>query len=125
MINPHANLPHAEAKIQVCNFGTENWRDSLDFDPVMLPVEDTNTTDVFSSRVTALMNGLIAAETDADGFSGPMPKYVYRLVWSRSDDPVKGVCPVCDEQFIISEGMIGDGYDEGDNAVWCGCTDED
>lgn len=124
-IDPHANLFHAEAKVQVRDFGTETWRDSIDFDPVEIPVEGPNTTDVFNSNVIGMVSALIEAETDGDSFTVTGPRFEYQLVWSGNGNPVMGVCPVCDRSFPVSEGAPGDELNEGFDAVFCGCTDED
>lgn len=118
----NAPLPTAEAKVQIKDFGSDTWRDSLDFDPVEIPVESADTTDVFNSGVINLVNAVMEAEIDADGFSGAMPSYDYQIVWSASGLPVLGMCPVCDESFPVSEGVTGEEYDEG-NSVWCGGCD--
>lgn len=112
-------LPYAEAKIQVRDFGTETWRDSLDFDPVEIPVEDTSITDVYDSMVMNLVTAIIEAEIETD-----RPKFEYMLVWSKTGHAVKGVCPECDDVFIVSEGFTNDTFD-GKAAVMCGCVDED
>jgi len=116
-------LSTAEAKVVVCDFGTDNWRDALDFDPVMIPVESLDTTDVFDSNVIGLMNGLIEAEIEGSGPSGKGP--MYGLVWSATGHPVKGVCPVCDDVFPVSDGAPGDELNEGYDAVCCGCDPRD
>lgn len=121
----NAPLPIAEAKVQVRNFGTDTWRDSLDFDPVMIPVESLDTTDVFNSNVIGLVNAVMEAEINANDFSGAMPNYEYQVVWSATNHPVKGVCPVCDDVFPITEGAPGDELNEGYDAVFCGCDPED
>lgn len=115
----NAKLPKAEAKVVVRDFGTETWRDSLDFDPAMIPVEtpDILTTDVYDPTVMGLVTAIIEAEIDHD-----RPKFEYMLVWSETGRAVKGVCPECDDVFIVSEGFTNDTFD-GSAAVMCGCTD--
>ena len=121
----NAPLPTAEAKVVVRNFGTETWRDSLEFDPIMLPVENSSpvqgpyTTDVFADSVMTIVSAISDAEMRDFDINGS-PEY--GLVWSATGYPVKGTCPVCDDVFPVSEGtgVMGD-YD----AVSCGCEDED
>lgn len=117
----NAALPKAEAKVVVRDFGTEAWRDALDFDPVTIPVEmrDMDTTDVYDSTVMSLVTSIIEAETD-----GSQVRFEYMLVWSATGHPVKGVCPICDGVFIVSEGFTNDTFD-GNAAVQCGCMDTD
>ena len=118
----NARLPKAEAKVVVRDFGTDTWRDSVDFDPIMLPVESPEITDVFDSRLIALMDAMIEAETSAVGPKSTGP--VYGLVWSETSNAVKGVCPVCDDLFPVSDGAPGDELNEGYNAITCGCWDD-
>jgi hypothetical protein len=122
------NTPSAEALIVIRNYDPTTqawgeWRDSLEFDPIDLPVEDHTDgtapimTDVFNSNVIGLVNALL--EADDDGHTERM------LVWSDSRNPVKGNCPVCDDVFPIAEGAPGDELNEGYDAVWCGCDPAD
>lgn len=104
--------PMAEAKVQVWD-GETPWRDSLDFDPMMIPMEADGLTDAFNSSVYALSGALI----DMDGAA----TLEYNLVWSDSGATVKAVCPVCDDVFPVAEGAPGDELNEGYDAVWCGC----
>lgn len=116
-------LPAAEAKIQFRPAGGV-WRDSIDLDPTTLPVEVTGrggeplATDVFDSRVIDIVDALIVMDLEADGPS-------YRLVWSVNGHDVRGTCPVCDDVFIVAEGVPGDELNEGYEAVCCGCDPED
>jgi hypothetical protein len=116
-------LPTAEAKVVVRNFGTEDWRDALDFDPISLPVEaaDLNTTDVFNPSLIGLVSALVEAETGNFGTNGPGPEY--DVVWSDTNRSVKGCCPLCDDVFPVAEGYPGDELNEGVNALCCGCYD--
>jgi len=118
----NARLPEAEAKVVVREFGTEDWRDSLDFDPIMLPVESPETTDVFYGPLMDLMHTMIEHETQE--FRIPTSPE-YGLVWSDTGHPVKGVCPVCDDIFPVSDGAPGDELNEGYEAVCCGCDPRD
>lgn len=121
-------LPTAEAKVLIRNFGSSDWRDCLEIDPVSIPVEsrDLMTTDVFNSTVIALVDAVIEAEMDETGFGPKDPSYDYTIVWSATGREVKGVCPRCDEIFPIAEGVPGDELNEGYDAVWCGgCDPED
>lgn len=110
--------PMAEAKVQFREVGTTEWRDSLDFDPIMIPVESELTTDVFNSTVIAISDAMISAEID-NGLTD------YRLVWSDTEIDVKGLCPVCDDVFPVGEGAPGDELNEGYDAVFCGCDPAD
>lgn len=116
-------LPTAEAKVVVREFGTDTWRDAVTFDPIMLPVESPEITDVFHRPLINLMDAMIEAETSAVGPGSTGP--VYGLVWSETGNAVKGVCPVCDVAFIMSEGAPGNELNEGYDAITCGCWDED
>lgn len=122
------NTPSAEAKIQVRDYDDTAktwgaWRDSLDFDPIDIPVEDRGedgtplTTDVFNSSVIAVVDALLEVDADVNR--------EYRLVWSDREHPVKGTCPVCDDVFPVGEGAPGDELNEGYDAVWCGCDPAD
>lgn len=116
-----APLPYAEAKIRIRNFGTDTWRDSLDFEPAMIPVEnrDMSTTDVYDPTVMSLVTAIIEAEVP-EGH----PQFEYMLVWSETGRAVKGVCPECDDIFIVSEGFTNDTFN-GSAAAMCGCVDDD
>lgn len=118
----------AEAKVQVRDYNGntkswEAWRDSVDFDPIDIPVEDRGeggtplTTDVFDSSVMALAGALLDGDDRVNR--------QYRLVWSDTLYPVKGTCPVCDDVFVVGEGAPGDELNEGYDAVWCGCDPAD
>jgi len=115
----NAHLPKAEAKVVVRNLGEDTWRDSMDFDPITLPVENADllTTDVYDSGVMRLVDAIIEAETET-----PLT-LEYMLVWCATGRAVKGVCPICDDIFIVSEGFTNDTFD-GNAAVQCGCIDE-
>jgi hypothetical protein len=115
----NAPLPKAEAQVMVRDFGTEAWRPSLDFDPVVIPVESLNTADVYDSTVMGLVDAIVEAET-----SEGHPQFEYMLVWSKTGHAVKGVCPECDDVFIVSEGFTKPDTFNGDAAVMCGCLDD-
>lgn len=114
--------PMAEAKVQIRTIGGD-WRDSLDFDPLMIPVEDFDAstvpylTDPFNSTVIGLVDTLIGMDCDATT--------EYNLVWSDSGFSVKANCPVCDDVFPVAEGAPGDELNEGYDAVFCGCDPAD
>lgn len=109
--------PMAEAKVQIHTHG-EGWRDSLDFDPVMIPVEDVHLTDAFNSTVIGLVEAITSVDS-ARNTKG-MPDIEYNLVWSATGNTVKANCPVCDDVFPVAEGEPGDEFNEGYDAVWCG-----
>lgn len=122
----NAPLPKAEAKVQVQPPG-QGWKDSLDFDPIMLPVETTGrdgapiSTDVFDSSVHTIVESMREADNGTWG---------YRLVWSRTVQPVLGQCPDCDTTFPVDEGVPIVVEDQGPGiggvvALGCGCRDED
>lgn len=112
-----ADMPKAEAKVIIRNL-TDGvwgpWRDALDFDPIMIPVDKAGLADVFHGPLMSLVDNL----EDLTG-------YEMALVWSGSGHPVKGVCPVCDDFFIVHEGFNGDELNEGVDAVCCGCDPRD
>jgi hypothetical protein len=118
----NTNTPEAEAKVQVRVYGGE-WRDSPDFEPVMIPVEDFEAstvpylTDSFNSNVIGLVDALISLDCPGDT--------EYNLVWSDSGFSVKANCPVCDDVFPVAEGAPGDELNEGYDAVFCGCDPAD
>lgn len=119
----NAQLPKVEAKVIVRPFGKDTaWTDSVSFDPIMLPVEGPEITDVFDSSLIALLRAVIETETSSVGLNGTGP--IYGLVWSATGNAVKGVCPVCDDLFPVSEGAPGDELNEGYDAITCGCWDE-
>lgn len=110
------NLPNREAMIQFRHPNME-WRNSLDMDPVQLPVEATPfglLVDVFDANLLGLVDLLCALD------NGPTE---YRLVWSDGEDDVRGMCPLCHMPFPVAEGAPGDIHNEGVNAVTCGCYD--
>jgi hypothetical protein len=115
-------LPKAEAKVVFRIAPTEPWRDSVDFDPITIPVEDVHMTDVFDEGLVCLAEAIVDAECEA------LIPWEYMLVWSADDQPVKGTCPVCDQVFIVSEGFPHDVPDGagpfGPRAVQCGCVDD-
>lgn len=115
----NTNTPQAEAKVQVRTVG-EDWCDSLDFDPIMIPVESDGLTDAFDANVYALTGVILDIEA---GFSEHRTDQMteYNLVWSASGATVKALCPVCDDVFPVAEGAPGDELNEGYDAVWCGC----
>jgi hypothetical protein len=118
--------PMAEAKVQVRPINSQSrdeWRDSIDFDPIMLPVELDGLTDAFSPVVIGLVDAIIEADTPAVGTSSPT--FEYNVVWSESGHTVKANCPVCDDVFPLAEGAPGDELNEGYDAVFCGCDPED
>lgn len=121
-------MNRAEAKVQVRDYDTDTrawgpWRDSLDFDPMEIPIEDAGqggtplTTDVFDSTVITVVGALMEVDQDVNR--------EYTLVWSASQHPIKGTCPVCDDVFPVAEGAPGDELNEGYDAVWCGCDPAD
>jgi hypothetical protein len=115
--------PDAEVKVQIREMGSDIWRDSIDMDPIMVPVEmrDANgelwLTDVFATNVIRLINAIISADD-----SGNLE---YNVVWSETGRTVSGNCPVCDDAFAIAEGAPGDELNEGYDAVFCGCDPAD
>jgi uncharacterized Zn-finger protein len=122
------HTPTAESKVVVRDRNPltkewSPWRDSFEFDPITLPVEDHNATrtpvltDTFHSNVIAVVDALVAADQD--------PNVEHQLVWSDSGKTVKGTCPVCDAVFSVSEGYPGDELNEGYDAVFCGCDPAD
>lgn len=110
------NTPQVEAKVQIRTDGGD-WRDSMDFDPVMIPVESDGLTDAFDATVIGLVDTLIGMDCDATT--------EYNLVWSDSGFSVKANCPVCDDVFPVAEGAPGDELNEGYDAVFCGCDPAD
>lgn len=112
--------PMAEAKVRVRTMGSLEWRDSLDFDPVMLSVESGWLADAFSPVVIGLVDSVITADTYVCA-PAVQTTLEYNVVWSDSGETVKAVCPVCDRVFPIAEGAPGDEWNEGYNAVFCGC----
>jgi hypothetical protein len=123
----------AEAKVRVREMNGGDWRDSLSFDPVMIPVEESMAdgepymTDVFDATVIGLVDAIIAA--DMFPMSHPLPadspSLEFDVVWSGNGRSVKGNCPVCDDVFPIAEGAPGDELNEGYDAVFCGCDPAD
>jgi hypothetical protein len=118
-------LPKAEAKVQIIDSFTDSFRDALDIDPIMLPIEpypagaSPYVADVFDAGLSSLIDVLVSRPDDAPEF---------RLVWSDSGFSVKGVCPMCDDVFQVDDGWtitveIRDGV--GMCAVGCGCADLD
>jgi hypothetical protein len=115
----------AEAKVQV-RVGDGPWTDALDFDPVMIPVEDFEASDVpyLTDSFDGTVIGLVSALIDADAlYSEHLTDEMreYNLVWSDSGFSVKANCPVCDDVFPVAEGAPGDELNEGFDAVFCGC----
>ena len=125
-----APLPKAEARVMARSLPDGDWFPSLEFDPIMLPVEDYAggiapvTTDVFNADVMKISDAIVEADA---GFSEHKTSAMleYDLVWSETNRSVKGVCPVCDDVFCIAEGAPGDELNEGYDAVFCGCDPAD
>jgi hypothetical protein len=122
------SLPKAEAKVVIRDLSTTDWRDSLDFDPVSIPIESRDTTDVFDSTVMNVVEAINEAEM-VPGHNIPSTTLEYMLVWSSNGHPVKGVCPRCDDPFTVSEGFPHELPDSQDAisptmAVICGCVDD-
>lgn len=120
--------PMAEVKVQVREMGGD-WRDSLDFDPIVIPVEDFPAsagvpylTDPFNSTVIGLVDAILRADLESPSL---MQDREYNVVWSDSGFSVKANCPVCDDVFPIAEGAPGDELNEGYDAVFCGCDPDD
>jgi hypothetical protein len=112
-----APTPHREAIVVVSHDGND-YVPSVDVDPISLPTENDGLADVFDADLLGLMDGICAWES-FDTHS------TYRLVWSDDRSPVRGLCPVCDDVFEVSEGFPGDELNEGHNAVCCGCDPRD
>lgn len=120
-------LPKVEAKVTARALGSDApAHDVLDIDPIMLPTEPypagaaPYVADVFDGALVGLMDGICALDSGTDE---------YTLVWSDSGFAVKGVCPMCDDVFVVSEGWpvtveIRDGIGTC-AAVGCGCADRD
>ena len=114
----NAPLPKAEAKVMFRISPTDPWRDSVDFDPIVIPTEGPDTTDVYDEGLVCVTEEIVDAECEA------LIPWEYMLVWSANENPVKGVCPVCDKPFIVSEGFPNDvPGDTFERAVQCGCVD--
>lgn len=125
----NTNTPVAEVKVQIRTSPGGEWTDSVDFDPITVPVELTvndlpHSTDPFNPTVIALSDGIIDAESSFSEHQASMMTD-YRLVWSATGELVHALCPVCDDDFIISEGAPGDEFNEGYDAVFCGCDPAD
>jgi hypothetical protein len=125
---PMNNYPMAEAKVQVRELGGE-WRDALDFDPIMIPVIEYAggtapiLTDVSNDAVIRLVDQLGELEM-LPMHNLPSDILEYNLVWSDTGFSVKGVCPMCDDVFSVAEGAPGDIIEDGPDAVVCGCVDD-
>lgn len=127
------NTRTAEAKIQVRIGDTDSeWCDSLDFDPINIPVEDSDpkdgiplVTDAFDATVIGLLDAMIAADTLPMNDPQSRVPFDYNIVWSGSGRSVKAVCPVCDDVFILSEGCLPDTDLPDLDAVSCGCDPAD
>lgn len=109
----------AEAKILVTVDG--KTCDSVDFDPVMIPVveyvpgtEIPYLTDVTNPGLVRLINAVIEAEMDSD-----LIGRTHALVWSDCGFHVQGYCVDCDDAFVVVEGMPA-----GDDGIVCGCIDD-
>lgn len=119
----------AEAKVMFRNTGTTDWRDSLDFDPITLPVTAFQPgtripalTDSAEDAVMSLVEGLELAEADSDDTRE------YSAVWSDCGFAVKAVCPECGDVFEVADGWIQDfdtsgNGESGITALHCGCFD--
>jgi hypothetical protein len=109
--------PMREAVVTVSHKGADPIL-AVDVDPINLPVDASGMADVFDPSLVGLMDAICAWESfDTDA--------TYHLVWSSDRTPVRGVCPVCDDVFPVSEGMPGDELNEGYDAVCCGCDPRD
>jgi hypothetical protein len=108
-----ANTPTREAMVMVSHDGAD-YVPSIDVDPITLPVDSAGMADVFDSGLVRLMDAMCAWESFDT-------RSTYQLVWSDDRTLVRGVCPVCDDFFPVSEGFPGDELNEGYNAVCCGC----
>lgn len=106
-----ANTPTREAIVLVSHDNGTTFVPALDVDPIHLPVTD-GLADVFDPSLVGLMDALVTWESLDMNTE-------YRLVWSDTRSPVKGTCSMCDDFFIVSEGM------PGENDVICGCEDND
>jgi len=110
-----AYMPKAEAIVQIK--AQEGWIPSVSFDPIDIPVDVMThngiplSADVYHSPLIWLVNALTEIET---------PDAEYRLVWSVDGNVVRGLCPVCDDMFVVSDGFGGDQV----NAVSCGCEED-
>lgn len=114
----------AEAKVLVRKTGTEDWRDSLDFDPVEIPVKEWQPL----TRIPALTDGedrlvvdLVEAMEAAAHDSADTLEFI--AVWSDCGFEVKAVCVACRTHFPISEGWILD-FDSDGDALHCGCVND-
>lgn len=107
------NTPTREATVMLV-VGKADWTIVPNVDLIVLPVDCSALADVFDSGLIGLVDALIT--WDALDSTGE-----YVLVWSGTHEMVKGVCPVCDDVFPVSEGFPGDELNEGYDAVCCGC----
>jgi hypothetical protein len=110
--------PVHEATVEVTRIGDADSKPSADVDPINLPVDSSGMVDVFDANLIGLMDAICAWESIDTAVT-------YRLVWSDDRKPVRGVCPVCDDVFEVSEGFPGDELNEGYDAVCCGCDPRD
>lgn len=95
-----APLPKREAKVQISPVGVAPvaWRDVLDIDPIHLPVEGDGIADGYDGRLLDLV----------DHLHDHMEDNTWRLVWSDDLTAVRSVCPVCDDVFVVGDGVPDD-----------------
>jgi hypothetical protein len=119
-----ADMPKAEAHVIVHTLNRDDWRPVVEMDPIMVPVDQVGpgqVADVFDADLLGLVDGICALDAAfSEGETTAMLEYL--LVWSANGQPVKGVCPGCDDVFIVSGGIPGDMLNEGYDAVCCGCN---
>ena len=114
-----AHLPHRDAIVKISRDDERTWTTVESIRPLTLDVEsDGEMADVFQPTLGGLMDSLVLWESMDSSAS-------YRLVWSDTGYMVRGVCPVCDDVFPVSEGFSGDEANEGYEAVCCGCNPAD
>jgi hypothetical protein len=92
----------------------------VEIDPIILPLDSAGIADVFHPGLIGLMDAMTEWEATTGGMETG-----FQLVWSDTQLPVTGTCPVCDDFFIVSEGFSGDELNEGYEAVCCGCDPRD
>lgn len=92
----------------------------VEIDPIMLPVDSAGMADVFDSGLIGLMDAMCTWESMTGGMETG-----FQVVWTAGHELVRGVCPVCDDVFTVSEGFPGDQLNEGYEAVCCGCDPRD
>lgn len=109
-------LPKREAIVVWQSTSGKAWRECLDIDPILVPVEMCTSglmADVFDPFLLGLMDGLCVLDDSS--------QVRYKLVWSDGWADVMGMCPLCDKPFPVFEGVPGDEFNEGVNAITCGC----